>query len=162
MVPEIIDMLKKGARVALVSDAGSPGISDPGYLIARECIRNQIPFECLPGPVAFVPALIQSGLPADNFIFIGFLPVKKGRNSALNMLRIESRTMVFYESPHKLPKTLKDFANLFGKERLASVSRELTKLHEETVRGTLAEMIIHFEKIRPRGEFVIVVAGTES
>jgi 16S rRNA (cytidine1402-2'-O)-methyltransferase len=162
LLPEVIGMLKKGDHVALISDAGTPGISDPGYLIARECIRHQIPFECLPGPVALIPALLSSGLPSGEFLYAGFLPVKKGRNKALNDLAGETRTMVFYESPHKLARTLADLTVLFGKERPASVSRELTKLHEETIRGSLEFIISHFEKNPPRGELVIVVAGKES
>ncbi|HEX5003621.1 MAG TPA: 16S rRNA (cytidine(1402)-2'-O)-methyltransferase [Bacteroidia bacterium] len=159
--PEVISMLKAGQKVALISDAGTPGISDPGFLIVRECIRNDIRVECLPGPTAFVPALVDSGLPCDRFVFEGFLPQKKGRQTRLTELAAETRTMVFYESPHRIVKTLKQCAEYFGDERAASVSRELTKLHEETIRGTLSELVAHFTAIEPRGEMVLVVAGRD-
>ena len=157
--PEVINMIKSGQTVALISDAGTPGISDPGFLLVRECIRNDIKVECLPGPTAFVPALVNSGIPCDRFVFEGFLPQKKGRQTRLTELAAETRTMVFYESPHRILKTLTQFAEYFGPDRQASVSRELTKLHEETIRGTLAELAAHFTAHEPRGEMVVVVAG---
>lgn len=157
----VINRLKGGETVALVSDAGTPGISDPGFLIVRECVRNGIEVQCLPGPTAFVPALVDSGLPDERFCFEGFLPQKKGRMTRLNALAGECRTMVFYESPYRLLKTLAQFAEVFGAERQASVSREISKLHEETVRGTLAELVEHFTANEPRGEIVIVVAGID-
>lgn len=157
----VINRLKGGETIALVSDAGTPGISDPGFLIVRECVRNGIEVQCLPGPTAFVPALVDSGLPDERFCFEGFLPQKKGRMTRLNALAGECRTMVFYESPYRLLKTLALFAEVFGAERQASVSREISKLHEETVRGTLAELVEHFTANEPRGEIVIVVAGID-
>ncbi len=158
---EIISELLNDTKIALVTDAGSPGISDPGFLIVRACIENNIPFECLPGPTALIPALLNSGLPADSFVFIGFLPVKKGRNKLLNQLAGENRTMIFYESPYKLVKSLGDLIGYFGEDRSISISREITKLHEQTRRGTLREMKDFFSSHNPRGEFVIVVAGKE-
>ena len=158
-ISSVIEMLKKGIRIALVSDAGTPGISDPGYLVVKSCIENDISFECLPGATAFVPALILSGLPSDIFIFLGFLPVKKGRNKVLAALSEETRTMIFYESPYKILRTLKDFSSIFSADRKSSVSRELSKLHEQTIRGNLKELIEHFEKNTPKGEMVIVVSG---
>ncbi len=158
-LPKIIEMLSGGQTIALISDAGTPGISDPGFLLIRECIKKNIEVECLPGPSAFLPALIISGLPTDRFCFEGFLPVKKGRQTALKKSETEERTMIFYESPHRLLKTLHDFQTCFGAERKVSVSRELSKKFEETVRGTLAEVIQHFENHPPKGEFVIVVSG---
>lgn len=155
----IIEKISSGLKVGLVSDAGTPGISDPGFLIIRECVKQNIEIECLPGPSAFLPALINSGLPCDKFCFEGFLPVKKGRKTHLQMLSEETRTMVFYESPHKLLKTLSDLAEIFGAQRQASVSRELSKIYEETVRGTLLDIIQHFDKTTIKGEFVIVVSG---
>lgn len=157
----VINRLKGGETIAMVSDAGTPGISDPGFLIVRECVRNGIEVQCLPGPTAFVPALVDSGLPDERFCFEGFLPQKKGRMTRLNALAGECRTMVFYESPYRLLKTLAQFAEVFGAERQASVSREISKLHEETVRGTLAELVEHFTANEPRGEIVIVVAGID-
>jgi 16S rRNA (cytidine1402-2'-O)-methyltransferase len=154
-----IEMLRSGKSIALISDAGTPGISDPGFLLIRECINQHIEVECLPGPSAFLPALVVSGLPFNRFCFEGFLPVKKGRQTALKKLAQEERTMIFYESPHKILKTLHDFRTYFGSERKASVSRELTKKFEETVRGSLQEIIDYFEKHPPKGEFVIVVNG---
>jgi len=151
--------IKDGASVALVSDAGTPGISDPGFLLARACVAHGIDVECLPGATAFVPALVNSGLPLDRFLFEGFLPQKKGRQTRLKELAIESRTMVFYESPFRILKTLEQLAACMGFERKASVSREISKLHEETVHGNLGELILRFTEIEPRGEFVIVVAG---
>jgi len=158
-IPEIIRFLKEGQRIALISDAGTPAISDPGFLLVREVLKNKIDVECLPGATAFVPALVNSGLPADRFIFEGFLPVKKGRQTRLKELADEKRTLVFYESPHRLLKTLEDFSQYFGIDRPASISRELTKLFEETVRGTLGELKIYFETHTLKGEFVICVQG---
>lgn len=158
-VTEIIRFLKEGKQIALISDAGTPAISDPGFLLVREAIKNDLPLECLPGATAFVPALVNSGLAADRFTFEGFLPVKKGRQTRMKELANEERTMIFYESPHRLLKTLEEFAQYFGAERQASVSRELTKMFEETVRGTLSEIKIHFETNTLKGEFVICVAG---
>lgn len=161
MVESVVNRIKGGETVALVSDAGTPGISDPGFLVVRECVRNGIEVQCLPGATAFVPALVASGLPNDRFCFEGFLPQKKGRMTRLKALVEEQRTMVFYESPHRLVKALTQFAEFFGEERQASVSREISKIHEETVRGTLAELIAHFTGNEPRGEIVIVVAGID-
>ena len=161
MVESVVNRIKGGETVALVSDAGPPGISDPGFLVVRECVRNGIEVQCLPGATAFVPALVASGLPNDRFCFEGFLPQKKGRMTRLKALVEEQRTMVFYESPHRLVKALTQFAEFFGEERQASVSREISKIHEETVRGTLAELIAHFTANEPRGEIVIVVAGID-
>ncbi len=158
-VTEVIRFLKEGKQIALISDAGTPAISDPGFLLVREAIRNDLPIECLPGATAFVPALVNSGLAADRFTFEGFLPVKKGRQTRMKELVNESRTMIFYESPHRLLKTLEEFAQYFGPERQASVSRELTKLFEETVRGNLEEIKIYFETHTLKGEIVICVAG---
>ncbi|MGC6284686.1 MAG: 16S rRNA (cytidine(1402)-2'-O)-methyltransferase [Polaribacter sp.] len=155
----IIDRLKNGESFALISDAGTPAISDPGFLLSRACIENGIEIECLPGPTAFVPALVNSGLPNDKFVFEGFLPVKKGRQTRLKLLAEESRTMVFYESPHKLIKTLTNFVEYFGEERKVSVSRELTKLYEETIRGTSKEVLDHYTQKPPKGEIVIIVEG---
>ncbi len=159
MVERIVDRLKNGETIALISDAGTPAISDPGFLLSRACIENNIAIECLPGATAFVPALVNSGLPNDKFVFEGFLPVKKGRQTRLNFLAEEKRTMIFYESPHKLLKTLTQFAEYLGEERPISVSRELSKLYEETVRGSISEVIEYFTKKAPKGEFVIVVGG---
>jgi len=158
-VGSLAERISKGMDVALISDAGTPAISDPGFLLVRECLKRQLAVECLPGATAFVPALVISGLPSDRFIFEGFLPVKKGRKTRLDALAGEDRTMVFYESPHKLLKTLRQFMDVFGSERKVSVSRELSKLHEETVRGTLEEVTRHFNTTSPKGEFVMVVAG---
>ncbi len=159
VLPTLITKLKSGLTLALVTDAGTPAISDPGFLLVRECIRQGIEVECLPGPTAFAPALVNSGLPADRFCFEGFLPQKKGRNTRLASLALETRTMVFYESPHRLLKTLATFAQVFGPDRQASVARELSKIHEENARGTLHELIAHFEKGNVKGEICIVVAG---
>ena len=145
--------------MALVSDAGTPAVSDPGFLLVRECLKNGIEIECLPGPTAFVPALVNSGLPSDRFTFEGFLPHKKGRQTRLTELKEEERTMIFYESPHRLLKSLEQFAEYFGGDRQASVSRELTKMFEETVRGTLTEIIAYFTEKTIKGEIVIVVSG---
>ena len=161
-VESVVNRIKGGETVALISDAGTPGISDPGFLVVRECVRNGIEVECLPGATAFVPALVSSGLPNDRFCFEGFLPQKKGRMTRMKQLAEETRTMVFYESPHRLVKTLTQFGEYFGLERQASVSREISKLHEETVRGTLSEVIAHFTEKDPRGEIVIVVEGIDN
>ena len=159
MLAKIIERLKNGESMALISDAGTPAISDPGFLLVRACVENDISLETLPGATAFVPALVNSGLPNEKFVFEGFLPVKKGRQTRLEFLSYENRTMIFYESPHKLLKTLTQFSDYFGKDRKVSVSRELTKLYEETIRGTLAELVQHFTDKNPKGEFVIIVAG---
>ncbi|WP_457616802.1 16S rRNA (cytidine(1402)-2'-O)-methyltransferase [Lutibacter sp.] len=159
MVDKVVQRIKNGEHIALISDAGTPAISDPGFLLSRACVENNIEIECLPGATAFVPALVNSGLPNDKFVFEGFLPVKKGRQTRLTFLAEETRTMIFYESPHKLLKTLTHFSEYFGKDRQVSVSRELTKLYEETIRGTLSSVINHFEQKAPKGEFVIVVSG---
>lgn len=158
-VSEIAGRLLSGENIALVTDAGTPGISDPGFLLVRECIKNNIETECLPGATAFVPALVNSGLSCDRFLFEGFLPHKKGRKTKLENLKEQTHTMVFYESPFRLVKTLEQFGEYFGKDRKASVSRELTKIYEETVRGTLQELIAHFKEKKPKGEIVIVVGG---
>ena len=155
----IIEKIKSGTKVALISDAGTPGISDPGYLIVRTCIQNNIEIDCLPGPTAFVPALINSGIPSDKFIFEGFLPVKKGRKTRLEILSKEERTMVFYESPHKILKTLNDFLIHFGSNRKVSISRELTKIYEETIRGTLQSVLESLTKKSIKGEIVVIVEG---
>lgn len=158
-VNSVIDRLKNGESFALISDAGTPAISDPGFLLSRTCIENDIEIECLPGATAFVPALVNSGLPNDKFVFEGFLPVKKGRQTRLKLLSEETRTMVFYESPHKLIKTLTNFVEYFGEDRNVSVSRELTKLYEETIRGTAKEVLDHYIQKPPKGEIVIIVEG---
>ena len=160
-VESVVGRIKAGEAVALISDAGTPGISDPGFLVVRECVRNGIEVECLPGATAFVPALVSSGLPNDRFCFEGFLPQKKGRQTRLKLLAEETRTMIFYESPHRLLKTLTQFSEYFGEDRQASVSREISKLHEETVRGSLAELITHFTENDPRGEIVFIVEGID-
>ena len=157
----VINRIKAGANVALISDAGTPGISDPGFLMARECARNGIEVQCLPGATAFVPAVVASGLPNDRFCFEGFLPQKKGRMTRLQALSEEHRTMIFYESPYRLVKTLTQLAEYFGDERPASVSREISKVHEETVRGTLNELVHHFTENEPKGEIVLIVGGKE-
>ncbi|MFK5959443.1 MAG: 16S rRNA (cytidine(1402)-2'-O)-methyltransferase [Lutibacter sp.] len=158
-VANIVQRIQSGESIALISDAGTPAISDPGFLLTRACIENNIEIECLPGATAFVPALVNSGLPNDKFVFEGFLPVKKGRQTRLIFLAEETRTMIFYESPHKLLKTLTHFSEYFGENRLISVSRELTKLYEETIRGTVSELIEYFTTKSPKGEFVIIVSG---
>lgn len=158
-VDAIIDKLACGETIALISDAGTPAISDPGFLLVRSCVENHIPVECLPGATALIPALVNSGLPNDKFVFEGFLPTKKGRRTRLLLLAEEARTMVFYESPHKLVKTLTQFVEYFGNDRAISVSRELTKMYEETVRGTVAEVLEYYMKNTPKGEIVIVIAG---
>ena len=160
-VERIVERIKGGEQVALISDAGTPGISDPGFRIVRECVRNGIEVQCLPGATAFVPALVASGLPDERFCFEGFLPQKKGRATRLAQLQDEVRTMVFYESPYRLVKTLTQFAEVFGAERKVAVCREISKVHEESVRGTLAEVIAHFQQSEPKGEIVIVLAGKD-
>lgn len=154
-----VDEILGGKNIALVSDAGTPAISDPGFLLVRECLKNNIKVDCLPGATAFVPALVKSGLPADSFCFEGFLPEKKGRQTMLKKLCEEERTIILYESPHRLLKTLKQFIEYFGAERLISVSRELTKTFEETVNGSIQEVLTHFENNIVKGEFVIVIDG---
>lgn len=161
VLQHLIDQLLAGKTMAVITDAGTPGISDPAFLLVRECIRHQIKVECLPGATAFVPALINSGLPAQRFCFEGFLPLKKGRQTLLKKLAAEERTMIFYESPLRLVKTLKSFSEYFGEERQCAVSRELSKKFEDNIRGNLAEVIQHFEQFPPRGEIVIVVAGRD-
>ncbi len=158
-VKTLVERLKTGEILALISDAGTPAISDPGFLLVRECITEGLEVDCLPGATAFVPALVNSGLPNDKFVFEGFLPVKKGRQTRLKLLAEESRTMVFYESPHKLLKTLGHFSEYFGEDRQVSVSREISKLHEETVRGTISEVITYYSDNPLKGEIVVVVAG---
>src|SRR5690554_1821315 len=156
----LLEKLKSGETIALISDAGTPAISDPGFYLVRACIQEGVEVECLPGATAFIPALVESGLPNDRFCFEGFLPQKKGRQTRLKLLVNETRTMVFYESPYRVVKTLSQLAENLGEERDATISREISKLHAETVRGTLRELIAHFSENIPKGEFVIVVAGT--
>ncbi|NLZ95907.1 MAG: 16S rRNA (cytidine(1402)-2'-O)-methyltransferase [Bacteroidales bacterium] len=158
---QIVERIEAGANAALISDAGTPAISDPGFLIVRECVDAGIRIECLPGATAFVPALVMSGLPNDRFCFEGFLPPKKGRQTRLRELEDEHRTMVFYESPYRVLKTLTHFVEYFGEDRLATTSREISKIYEETNRGTLSELVEHFTEPTPRGEFVIVVSGNQ-
>ena len=160
-VTHLVEKLKSGLSIAVISDAGTPAISDPGFLLTRTCLENNIEVECLPGATAFVPALVNSGLPNDKFVFEGFLPVKKGRQTRLFLLAEETRTMIFYESPHKLIKTLGHFCEYFGEDRLVSVSRELTKLFEETIRGTAKEVLEHYTNKPVKGEIVIVVGGNK-
>jgi 16S rRNA (cytidine1402-2'-O)-methyltransferase len=159
MLDRIIDKLNAGLEIALISDAGTPAISDPGFLLTRACVAQQIPIECLPGATAFVPALINSGLPNDRFIFEGFLPIKKGRQTRLKLLAEEKRTIVLYESPHKLNKTLEQICLFFGEDRQISISRELTKLFEETRRGTAKSLLEHYTETPAKGEIVIVISG---
>ena len=154
----IINKISEGNTIALISDAGTPSISDPGFLLVRECIKNNIEVECLPGATALITALVISGLPSDKFLFEGFLPAKKGRTKRLKELSNEKKTIIFYESPHRILKTLKDFSNYFSPEKQVSVSREITKIYENTFRGTIDESIEHFEKNKPKGEFVIVLS----
>ncbi len=160
-VETVVQRIKSGQTVALISDAGTPAISDPGFLVVRQCVENGIDVECLPGATAFVPALVSSGLPNDKFCFEGFLPQKKGRQTRLNELTNERRTMIFYESPFRLVKTLTQLSEVLGNERKASVSREISKLYEETKRGTLQELSQYFTEHNPKGEIVIIVAGFE-
>jgi len=159
VLSKYISRLKGGETLALVSDAGTPAISDPGFLLIRECVIEGIEVDCLPGATAFVPALVNSGLPNEKFVFEGFLPVKKGRQTRLKLLAEEERTMVFYESPHRIIKTLAQFSEYFSEERKVSVSREISKMFEETIRGTTSEVLHYFEQKKPKGEFVIVVEG---
>lgn len=161
-VQSVVERLLAGQNIAVVSDAGTPGISDPGFLVAREAIKAGIEVITLPGATAFVPALVSSGLPCDRFCFEGFLPQKKGRQTRIAALAEETRTMIFYESPHRIVKALTQFIEVFGAERQVSVCREISKLHEESVRGTLEEVLHYFTETEPRGEFVIVLAGKDS
>jgi 16S rRNA (cytidine1402-2'-O)-methyltransferase len=156
---EIVRFLKEGKNIALISDAGTPAISDPGFYLVREALKNELEVECLPGATAFVPALVNSGFPTDRFCFEGFLPLKKGRQTRYKELAEEERTIILYESPHRLLKTLEEMATYFGPDRQVSVSRELTKMFEETVRGSVAEVKLHFESHPVKGEFVICIAG---
>lgn len=160
-VVHIIEKLKSGENIALISDAGTPGISDPGFLIVRECIKNEIEVECLPGATAFVPALINSGIPSDRFCFEGFLPIKKGRTTRLGELATEKRTIIIYESPYRVVKTLTQCVEYFGESRYVSVSREISKLYEETIRGELLNVLEHFKHNEPKGEFVIIISGND-
>lgn len=159
VVDKFVQRLKNGESMALISDAGTPGISDPGFLLTRACLESGIRVECLPGATALIPALVNSGLPSERFVFEGFLPVKKGRQTRLLALKEEGRTMIFYESPHKLLRTIEDLITSLGKDRPASVSRELTKIYEETVRGSLSEILEYYKENPVKGEFVIVVGG---
>lgn len=161
IVAHLVDQLKGGKTFALITDAGTPGISDPAFLLVRECIKEGIKVECLPGATAFVPALVNSGIPTNRFVFEGFLPLKKGRQTMLKELAVEPRTIILYESPMRLVKTLKELAVYFGADRLASVSRELTKMFEENKQGTLQDLAVYFESKSVKGEIVIVVAGAE-
>ena len=160
VVDRIVERINQGEQIALISDAGTPGISDPGFLLVRASIENEIRVECLPGATAFVPALVNSGFPCDKFVFEGFLPPKKGRQTRLKLLAEEKRTLIFYESPHKLLKTLGQFSEYFGEERIISVSRELTKIFEETIRGTIKEVLEHYSKHPAKGEIVLVLKGS--
>ena len=159
MLDRILEKLKLGSQIALISDAGTPGISDPGFLLVRACVESEIPTECLPGATALIPALVQSGFPSDRFVFEGFLPPKKGRQTRLKQWAEEPKTIVFYESPHKISKTLLQLKTFLGGQRKIAVSRELSKMFEETVRGTVDEVIEHFENKAPKGEFVVVIEG---
>lgn len=158
-VEGLVGRIQRGKTMALISDAGTPSISDPGYLLTRACVEAGIEVDCLPGATAFVPALVNSGLPSDKFIFEGYLPVKKGRQKRLKLLSEESRTLIFYESPHRLLKTLGQFVEYFGEDRPVSVSREISKIHEETIRGTVSYVLNYYETNPPKGEIVIIVAG---
>ena len=160
-VENVVQRIKNGQKVALISDAGTPAISDPGFLVVRQCVENDIEVECLPGATAFVPALVASGLPNDRFTFEGFLPQKKGRQTKIRELSTEKRTMIFYESPFRLAKTLTQLAEVFGNERKASVSREISKVFEETKRGTLLDLSLYYSEHNPKGEIVLIVAGLE-
>ena len=155
----IVSRIKSGQSVALISDAGTPAISDPGFLLTRACVEAGIQVDCLPGATAFVPALVNSGLPCDKFVFEGFLPPKKGRQTRLKLLSLETRTIIFYESPHKLLKTLAQIIEYFGQDRPVSVSREITKLHEQTIRGSALEVLAHFQAKPPKGEIVLIVGA---
>ena len=158
---EIVRFLKEGKNIALISDAGTPAISDPGFFLVREALKNELEVECLPGATAFVPALVNSGFPTDRFCFEGFLPVKKGRQTRYKLLAEEDRTIILYESPHRIMKTLEEMATYFGKDRQVSISRELTKMFEETVRGTVTEVKTYFETHLAKGEFVVCIKGKE-
>lgn len=160
-VESVVNKLLAGQTAALISDAGTPCISDPGFLLSRECVRKDVEVDCLPGATAFVPALVMSGFPSDKFCFEGFLPQKKGRQTRMKILSEEERTMIFYESPHRLVKALQQFAEYFGSEREAAVVREISKIHQETKRGTIAELIEHYTQKEPKGEIVIIVKGKE-
>ena len=159
MLERMIEKLKMGMQISMISDAGTPGISDPGFLLVRACVENDIPTECLPGATALIPALVQSGFPTDRFIFEGFLPPKKGRQTRLKEWAEETKTIVFYESPHKIAKSLVQLQEFVGGERRLSISREISKKFEETVRGTVNELIVHFEEKAPKGEFVVILEG---
>ena len=161
LTPQLVDRIANGEDIAIVTDAGTPGISDPGFLLVRACVAQEVEVECLPGATAFVPALVNSGIPCNSFCFEGFLPPKKGRNKKFEELKVEPRTMIFYESPFRLIKTLEQLSEALGSERKASVSRELSKMHEETARGSLAELVEHFKSKTIKGEIVIIVAGKE-
>lgn len=161
VVQHVVERLQAGSQVALVSDAGTPGISDPGFLVVREAVRAGIEVITLPGATAFVPALVSSGLPCDKFVFEGFLPQKKGRNTRITQLKSETRTMVFYESPYRIVKTLQQFVEAYGPERHVAACREISKLHEECVRGTLQEVLTHFLAHEPKGEFVLILEGMD-
>ena len=161
-VEKIVETIRSGKKVVLVSDAGTPSISDPGFLLVRTCLEKEIEVSCLPGATAFVPALVMSGLPSDSFVFEGFLPVKKGRQTRLNKLKEESRTMIFYESPHRIVKALEQFGEVFGGERRAAVCREISKMYEETVRGTLSEILTIFAAKPPKGELVVIIEGNKN
>ncbi|MBO4564435.1 MAG: 16S rRNA (cytidine(1402)-2'-O)-methyltransferase [Bacteroidaceae bacterium] len=158
---KVVERLLAGQTAALISDAGTPGISDPGFMLVRECVKNDIEVQTLPGATAFVPALVSSGLPCDKFVFEGFLPQKKGRQKRLSELKDETRTLVFYESPYRVVKTLEQFAEVMGADRQVSCCREISKIHEESVRGTIADVLQHFKEHEPKGEFVIVLSGRE-
>jgi len=162
VLPHLLEQLAAGKTFALITDAGTPGISDPGFLLVRECMRNNIRVECLPGATAFVPALVQSGIPSNRFVFEGFLPLKKGRQTMLKILAEEDRTIILYESPHRLVKTLTELATCLGAERQAAVCRELTKMFEETNKNTLSALAAHYEKTPPKGEIVIVIEGKDT
>lgn len=159
VLSKFINRIKSGEKIALISDAGTPGISDPGFLLVRECIDQEIEVECFPGATAFVPALINSGIPSDKFVFEGFLPIKKGRQTRLKFLSLEKRTIIFYESPHRIVKTLSQICEYFGEDRKISVSREISKIYQENIRGNTKELRTYFENKRPKGEFVIVIEG---
>ena len=159
VLTKFINRIKAGEKIALISDAGTPGISDPGYLLVRECVEQEIEVECLPGATAFLPALINSGFPSEKFVFEGFLPIKKGRQTRLQFLSTEKRTIIFYESPHRILKTLYQICEYFGEDRKISISREISKIYEENIRGTAKELITYFENKKPKGEFVIVIEG---
>ncbi len=161
VLQHLVSQLLEGKKMAVVTDAGTPGISDPAFLLVRECVKNGVKVECLPGATAFVPALVNSGIPSNRFVFEGFIPIKKGRQTLLKQLATEERTMIFYESPMRLVKTLEEFITYFGPDRLCSVSRELTKMFEENKRGTLTELVAYFKEKTVKGEIVIVLAGVE-